>query len=111
MTPEDVVQKQLDAYNRCDIDAFAATYAEDVKIVDGEDNVICEGMARLRELYEPLFRANPNQIALITRRITAGQWVCDDEEVIGRADGKRRNALAIYRVVDGRITFVRLVGK
>lgn len=33
-TPEAVVQRQLEAYNRGDIDAFAATYAEDVELFD-----------------------------------------------------------------------------
>ena len=111
MTPEQVVQKQLDAYSQCDIDAFAATYSDDVKIVDGENNVICEGVAKLREIYGPLFKANPHQMAVITRRITAGDWVIDDEEVIGRADKKRRKAVAIYHVNNDRITFVRLVSK
>ena len=111
MTPEEVVQKQLEAYNQCDLDAFAATYSDDVKIVDGADNVICEGVEKLREIYGPLFKNNPHQMALITKRVAGGEWVCDDEEVIGRADKKRRNAVAIYRVQNGRITFVRLVAK
>lgn len=111
MTPEEVVQKQLEAYNQCDLEAFAATYSDDVKIVDGDDNVICEGIEKLRKIYAPLFKDNPHQMALITRRVTGGNWVCDDEEVIGRADNKRRHALAIYRVRNGRISFVRLVAK
>ena len=111
MTPEEVVQKQLDAYSACDIEAFAATYTDDVKVVDGEGVVRCDGIKQLREVYEPLFDANPNQIAVITKRITAGNWVIDDEEVIGRADGKRRNAVAIYRVTDGLISHVTLVAK
>ncbi|MCA8915500.1 MAG: nuclear transport factor 2 family protein [Planctomycetes bacterium] len=111
MTPEEVVQKQLEAYSACDIDAFAATYTEDVKVIDGTGKVLCEGLAQLCEVYGPLFRNNPNQMAIITKRITAGDWVIDDEEVIGRADNKRRNAVAIYRVRDGLICHVTLVAK
>lgn len=111
MTPEQVVQKQLEAYNQCDIEAFAATYTEDVKVVDGAGKMICDGLTKLREVYAPLFQANPNQMALITKRITAGDWVIDDEEVIGRADNIRRNAVAIYRVKGDRICHVTLVAK
>ena len=111
MTPEQVVQKQLEAYNQCDIEAFAATYTDDVKVVDGTGKVVCEGLAQLREVYAPLFEANPHQVALITKRITDGDWVIDDEEVIGRADNKRRNAVAIYRVTGDRIRHVTLVAK
>lgn len=111
MTPEEIVQKQLEAYNACDIDAFAATYTDDIQVVDGEGKVRCEGLAQLREIYGPLFRDNPNQMALITYRITAGDWVIDDETVLGRKDGNTRRAVAIYRVRDDKIAHVRLIAK
>lgn len=111
MTPEEIVQKQLEAYNACDIDAFAATYTDDIQVVDGEGKVRCEGLAQLREIYGPLFRDNPKQMALITYRISAGDWVIDDETVLGRKDGKTRRAVAIYRVQGDKIAHVRLISK
>ncbi len=109
MTPEQVVQKQLDAYSACDIDAFAATYTDDIRIHDGDGKLLCEGQAKLREIYGPVFRDNPHQMALITKRITGGDWVIDEEEVIGRADNIRRYAVAIYRVRGDRISQVTLI--
>lgn len=109
MTPEQVVQKQLDAYNACDMDAFAATYTDDIRIHDGDGKLLCEGQAKLREIYGPVFRDNPHQMALITKRITGGDWVIDEEEVIGRADNIRRYAVAIYRVRGDRICQVTLI--
>ena len=111
MTPEAVVQAQLDAYNSCDLDAFAATYARDIQILDGAGEKICTGAAELREIYGPMFEANPHQIAVILSRITGGDWVIDDEEIIGRADNVKRHAVAIYRVRDDRISQVRLIRK
>ncbi len=111
MTPEQIVQKQLDAYNACDIEAFVATYTPDAQVVDGAGKVLCSGAAKLREIYGPLFRDNPNQMALITQRITAGEWVIDDESVLGRKDGKTRRAVAIYRIRDGKIAHVTLIPK
>jgi hypothetical protein len=111
MTPEQVVQKQLDAYSACDIEAFAATYSPEIRIHDGAGKLICDGLEQLREIYAPLFKNNPKQMAIITKRITGGEWVIDDEEVIGRADGKRRHAVAIYRVQGDKITHITLVAK
>ena len=45
MTPEEVVQKQLEAYNACDLAAFAATYADNVRITDETGKLICDGVA------------------------------------------------------------------
>jgi hypothetical protein len=110
-TPEAVVQRQLDAYSACDLEAFVATYHPDIRIHDGNGKLLCTGHEQLRAIYGPLFRDNPGQMAIITRRITGGDWVIDDEEVIGRADGKRRHAVAIYRVQDGLISEITLISK
>jgi len=105
------VDKQLEAYNACDVDAFAATYTPDVKVVDGDGKVRCDGIASLRDVYGAVFKANPHQMVVILKRITAGEYVIDEEEVIGRADNKRRHAVAIYRVKGGLIAHVTLLAK
>jgi hypothetical protein len=109
MTPAEVVQKQLEAYNACDLDAFAATYTDSVRVTDESGKLFCDGLKQLREVYGPLFTANPNQAAIIENRIAAGPYVIDDETVIGRADGKTRHAVAIYKVEGDRISSVVLV--
>lgn len=109
MSPEQVVEKQLTAYNACDLDAFAATYAENVRITDESGRLICDGVKQLRDVYGPLFAANPNQAAIIENRIAAGPYVIDHETVIGRADGKTRHAVAIYRIENDTIVSVVLV--
>lgn len=108
-TPVSVVQNQLDAYNRCDLEAFVATYSADVQIQDGQGKELCRGHKKLREIYGPMFRDNPHQFAVITNRIAAGQHVIDQEEVVGRADNVRRHAVAIYRVQGDVITHVTLI--
>lgn len=109
MTPTQVVQAQLDAYNKCDIEAFVATYSADVFIQDDTGKELCKGHKKLREIYGPMFRDNPNQFAIITNRIAAGSHVIDQEEVVGRADNVRRRAVAIYKVQGDVITHVTLI--
>jgi uncharacterized protein (TIGR02246 family) len=111
MTPEQVVQKQLDGYNACDVDVFAAMYADDAKVVDGDGKARCDGLAQLREVYGAMFKANPHQMCVVVKRITAGEYVIDDEEIIGRADNKRRHAVAIYRVRGDKIVHVMIIAK
>lgn len=110
MTPEQVVQKQLDAYNACDIEAFCATCARDIVVRDHEGKPLCRGVKEVRERYEPIFKDNPHQMAIIEQRLCGGPFVVDEEVVEGRADGVRRRALIIYKVageVVGEMTIIR----
>lgn len=101
-TPEAVVQRQLEAYNRGDLDGFLATYAEDVELFDlGADaKPTRSGRATLAAVYGPLFARVKPQAAIASRTVT-GSFVTDHERVT--ANGRTFDAVAIYQVVDGRI--------
>ena len=93
----DVVQKQLEAYNARDLEAFAATYADDVRIFRMpavEPAVV--GKAQLREVYRQRF-ASPDLHADIVTRIVLGNKVIDQERVVGIRE-QPVEALAIYQV-------------
>ncbi len=111
MTPEDIVNKQLEYYNKCDIDGFCSTYTEDIEVFDGAGKSVVKGLPALRELYGKLFIDNPDQMAIIYKRITVDDRVMDEEHVVGRADGIKRRAIAMYRVCDGLISEVTLISK
>lgn len=102
-TPEQIVQRQLDAYNRRDLDAFAATYAADVKLHMHPDTVRTSGMAELRKDYGLFFAENPKLHATITKRIVQGNFVIDQEHVTGIEGGGEIRAVAIYYIRDGKI--------
>ncbi len=44
----DTIEEQLLAYNARDLERFIATYAPEVVIEDGEDNVLMKGHAQMR---------------------------------------------------------------
>ncbi|MCC6573035.1 MAG: nuclear transport factor 2 family protein [Planctomycetes bacterium] len=111
MTPEELIQKQLDAYNTCDIDGFCATCAKDILVRDGDGKVICKGVKEVRERYGPLFKDNPHQMAIIEQRLSGGIYVVDEEVVTGRADGVQRRALILYKVVNDLCTEMTIVKK
>ncbi|MFE2721510.1 nuclear transport factor 2 family protein [Kitasatospora sp. NPDC059327] len=105
--PRDVVERQLAAYNSHDIDAFVATYAEDVR-VQRADGGLLRGRTALRERYAGQF-AEGRCRAEIVGRLTEGDWVVDREIAHGLADEPVR-VLVAYRVRDGLIDRVDFLG-
>lgn len=106
-TAEAVVQAQLEAYNARDIDAFIATYADDVKLFELPNKLLSEGTAPMRERYGKLFK-DERLHATIVNRIVMGDTVVDHERVrvtLPQGPGTVE-AIAIYEVRDGRITTV-----
>ena len=106
-TAESVVQTQLEAYNARNIDAFIATYADDVKIFELPHKLLSEGTAPMRERYGKLFQDERLQ-ATIVNRIVMGSTVIDHERVrLTLPQGPATvEAIAIYEVHDGKITHV-----
>lgn len=108
-TAEEVVQKQVEAYNARDTEAFLATYAEDAQLFELPDKLLARGTAQLRERYTKRF-ADPGLHAEIVQRIALGNTVVDHERVrLMLPDGQgpgTLEAIAIYEVRDGKITNV-----
>lgn len=107
----DVVQRQLEAYNAQDLDAFVRTYADDVVVTAG-GKVIVQGKDALRERYGGLFKKYPNNRARIAERKTEGDNVVLDHEIVtGRSPDKPDPwdvGWVRYEVADGLIKTVTL---
>jgi len=52
----DLVDRQIAAYRARDLEQFLSFYAEDVRIRDFDGNMLMNGRAAMRGMYEPLFR-------------------------------------------------------
>ena len=107
LSPEAVVQKQLDAYNAHDLHAFAATYADDVELIELPADVFVRGIAQLRERYAKPF-ADPVLHANVVNRIVVGNTIVDHEQVrrtFPEGTGTLE-AIAIYLVENGKIAKV-----
>ena len=101
---ERVVQEQVEAYNRHDLDAFLKCYSPEVKVNQFPDKLLYTGLGAMREKYGRLFRRAPDVKVEITKRIVKGGTVIDHES--GSANGGQFTAVAIYRVKDGKIVAV-----
>jgi len=104
LTPEVVVQKQLDAYNAKDIDALMATYAVDAEQFEHPAKLLASGAAQIRERFVARFK-EPDLYAHLVRRIVAGNVVIDHELVTRNfPEGKGKVELvAIYEVQNQKI--------
>jgi hypothetical protein len=56
MSPEAVVQRQLEAYNSRNIDALLATYAEDAQIFEHPATLLANGAVSIRERFLTRFQ-------------------------------------------------------
>lgn len=100
--PEDVIDGQLDAYNRQDLDRFCSFFAPDISIVSVNGDFALKGKEELRARYEKLFSKYPNNRVLILSRIVQGPFVFDHEYVTGR-DGEPVRAVCCYHIESGLI--------
>jgi hypothetical protein len=105
-SPLQVVQAQVDAYNRGDIDAFLNTYAPDANLYNFPDELLSSGLASMRERYAKLFEKAPQLHASITNLVTQGNYVIAQEVVTGNPGAKELTAVLIYEVKDGKIVNV-----
>lgn len=106
-TPEAIVQRQLNAYNARDIDAFMNTYADDIKLYEYPNKLLSEGKDAMRKNYEGFFKNTSNLYCEIENRIVQGNTVIDKEKV--RAGKATLNAVAVYEVADGKIKKVTFI--
>ena len=108
-SPEALAQRQLNAYNARDIEAFLACYHPDVKVYSYPDQLMYQGKDKMRPGYSGMFENTPNLHCELVNRIVMGNVVVDQERVTGFSNGRVIKAAAIYTVVDGLITEVRFV--
>jgi len=110
--PTDIVQRQLDAYNARDIEAFLDVFSDTAEAGDlGAKTPAIVGKEQLRQRYGDLFARSPNLHSALVSRTALANVVVDHERITGR-DGSAEpyEVLAINEVRDGlihRVFFVR----
>jgi imidazolonepropionase-like amidohydrolase len=108
--PVDIVQRQLNAYNAREVDAFLATYHPDAQIFDFPDTPAMRGHEEMRRIYGGMFAGAADLHAQVPTRIVAGNYVIDEEVVTGLPGGRTIRGTAIYEVRDGLIARVWFLG-
>lgn len=103
-SPEVVVQRQLDAYNARNIDAWLATYALDARQFEHPARLVATGHAEMRARTAVRF-SEPDLHAKLIRRCVMGNVVIDHEDVTRTfAEGPGNvEIVCIYVVENGLI--------
>jgi len=106
-SPAKIVQKQLDAYNARDIDAFMETYTNDITLINFPNKELLKGQEKMRISYASYFETTPDLNCKIKNRIVIGNKVIDEEYIT--ANGQNFSAVAIYEVENGKISKVTFI--
>jgi len=100
-TPLALVQRQLNAYNAHNLDAFLEPYADDVELYDFPNTLVTKGKAEMRKQYTFLNNV-PELHCEIKERIIQGNTIIDKESVTGFGN-KPLEATAIYQIENNKI--------
>jgi len=103
-SPEAVVQRQFEAYNSKNLEAWLATYAQDAKQFEHPGKLLASAHAEIRARAAARFE-EPNLHAKLLQRTVMGQIVVDHETVTRTfPEGPGRMELVcIYDVRNGKI--------
>jgi hypothetical protein len=108
VNPEEVVQRQLEAYNAHDLARFIAEYSDDVQVFRPP---LAEPVLSGKQAFSAFYAAKrftlPHLHARVSSRIVCGNKVADHEHVTGLQD-REVQVLVVYEVVDDLIKTVWL---
>ena len=100
---------QLQAYNNRDIDTFLKAYSDDVKVYRQPGMLSYQGIDEMRKRYGQKFAETPDLHCELVNRIVAGNVVIDHERVQTDKSKPRIEAIAVYRIREGRIYEVTFI--
>ncbi|NNK76234.1 MAG: amidohydrolase family protein [Maribacter sp.] len=106
-SPTDLAQRQLNAYNLRNINAFLEPYADDVEIYSHPDKLLYKGKETMRKRYSEMFDKTPNLHCELKERIVQGNIVIDKERV--QFGNQIIEAVAIYHIENNKIKKVYFI--
>jgi hypothetical protein len=113
MTPEQVVQENLDFYNNRDIEGFMTSFSDEIKMYNLADpNPTVVGRAEVRKVYTNLFEKSPDLHSTILKRMVIGNKVIDHESITGRnGNADVLELVLIYEVKNQKIYRITVIRK
>jgi hypothetical protein len=109
----EIIDQQIEAYRRRDIDAFLSFYAPEVQICGVDGSIRMDGVDVMRERYGQLFEDSPELAVQIANRIVVGDHVIDEERITGfNLPGypTELHSAVLYQLDAGKIIRVILAG-
>lgn len=108
LTPGEVVDRQLHAYNERNVEAYCALFAADAVILKLNGNQeLARGSDAIREYYTARFKSQ-RLFCRIKSRTELKNFVVDHEQVTGIGEGLLE-VIAIYEVRDSLIRSIHIL--
>lgn len=113
ISSEQVVQQNLDFYNKRDIEGFMSCFSDSIVFYNFSDNKItARGLTEVRKLYTELFESSPTLHSTILKRIVFDNKVIDHESIVGRrGTADIVELVLIYEVKNDKIYTVTVMRK
>ena len=106
-SPEHLVQKQVDTFNKGDLDGFVSCFSKEVLVQNFPSDTLYVGTKKMRESYGRFLSKNPNVGVKVVQRIKIGSMVIDEE--IGSNNGITNHQVALYTITNGRISSMTFI--
>ncbi|GLU44344.1 nuclear transport factor 2 family protein [Allomuricauda sp. NBRC 101325] len=106
-SPSAIVQKQVDAFNNRNLDAFVARFSDNVSVQRFPTSPMYQGKDNMLENYERFFSNTKSSKVEVVKRIALGNTVIDEEKTW--VDGREGHQVAIYKINNGQITSMTFI--
>ncbi len=103
LSPEEIVQKQLEAYNSRDMETYISLFSDDVEFYNyGDHTLTMEGKEACRNFYQDLFDASPNLHSTTLKRIVHNNVVIEHESITGRKGLTQAITMVLIFVIENK---------
>ncbi|MDI9309773.1 MAG: nuclear transport factor 2 family protein [Limnohabitans sp.] len=107
LKPEDIVQKQVEAYNNKNLDTFLSFYSDDIKIYSYPNLLESEGKQAMKTNYANFFSNAKTLNCKIINRIIHNNKIIDQEEVT--LNDQKISVITIYEIENNKIVKVTFI--
>lgn len=107
-SPKEIVQRQLNAYNGHNLEAFLEQYADNVRLFNFPNELLAEGKDWMRKNYS-FIENTPLLHGQLLNRTVIGKTVIDHTRVSLRQDEPPYESLVIFRIFQNKISEVYFV--
>lgn len=108
ISPREIADQQLIAYNNHDLEAFCALFHKNAELFDLPSNTcVAQGIDAVRDIYTARF-SNPNLKCIVHSKTDLADFAIDRETLYGLPDGTVE-IIAMYQVLEGLIRKVYFI--
>ncbi|WP_430411895.1 amidohydrolase family protein [Kordia sp.] len=107
-SPENIVQRQVNAYNLGNVEAFLESFSDDIEVYTFTNILKTKGKDEFKKGWATFFKKYPDLHCEIVNRTTRLNTVIDHER-IKYGDGDYSEAIVIYKIENGKIAKIYFV--